>query len=131
MNIAADAPPRYRAFDKEACGFDYPAYVHIAPDIDYLERAYDDAKHGWYSTKPFITPVVPTTVDKTIAPEGKHVVHLFGGHAPYELRNGTWAQEKDNFKANILSIRSTSSRLASRARSSTISCWCRRTSKRS
>jgi phytoene dehydrogenase-like protein len=102
MNIAAEAPPRYRAFDKAKCGFDYPAYVHLAPDIDYLERAYDDAKHGWYSTKPFITPVVPTTVDDTIAPPGKHVVHLFGGHAPYELKNGTWEHERDNFRHNVL-----------------------------
>ena len=46
-------------------GFDYPTYVHIAPDIEYLERAYDDAKYGWYSTRPFVTPVVPTILDDT------------------------------------------------------------------
>ena len=40
--------------------FAYPTYMHIAPDINYLERAYDDAKHGWYSSRPFLTPVVPT-----------------------------------------------------------------------
>ena len=87
INAACEAPPRYKAFDQARAGFEYPAYVHIGPDIDYLERAYDDAKHGWYSSQPFVTPVVPTTVDDTIAPAGKHVVHMFGGHAPYELRN--------------------------------------------
>ncbi len=102
INAACDAPPRYRAFDKERCGFDYPAYVHIGPDIEYLERAYDDAKYGWYSTRPFITPVVPTTVDDTLAPPGKHVVHMFGGHAPYELRNATWDQERDRFARTVL-----------------------------
>ncbi len=72
--------------------------MHIAPDIDYLERAYDDAKHGWYSSRPFITPVVPTIVDDTLAPPGKHVVNLFGGHAPYTLKGGDWATEKDKFR---------------------------------
>ena len=102
INAACEAPPRYTAFDKARAGFDYPAYVHIGPDIDYLERAYDDAKHGWYSSQPFVTPVVPTTVDDTIAPAGKHVVHMFGGHAPYELRNGSWEQERDNFARTVL-----------------------------
>jgi len=104
INIAAEAPPRYRAFDKAKTGFDYPTYVHLAPDIDYLERAYDDAKYGWYSKKPFITPVVPTIVDRTLAPPGKHVVNLFGGHAPYTLQNGDWAVERDNFVRNVMAV---------------------------
>ncbi len=104
INVACEAPPRYKAFDKAKAGFDYPGYVHIGPDIDYLERAYDDAKHGWYSSRPFITPAVPTTVDSTIAPPGKHVVHLFGGHAPYKLKNGSWEQERDNFARTALNV---------------------------
>jgi len=104
INIACDAPPRYRSFDKAKAGFEYPTYVHLAPDIDYLERAYDDAKYGWYSQKPFITPVVPTIVDTTLAPPGKHVVNLFGGHAPYTLKNGDWAVERDKFVKNVLAV---------------------------
>ncbi|HTZ79863.1 MAG TPA: NAD(P)/FAD-dependent oxidoreductase [Stellaceae bacterium] len=104
MNVAAEAPPRYRAFDKAKAGFDYPTYVHIGPDIDYLERAYDDAKYGWYSSKPFVTPVVPTIVDDTLAPKGKHVVNLFGGHAPYRLKNGDWAHERENFVKNVMGV---------------------------
>ncbi|RYF97940.1 MAG: NAD(P)/FAD-dependent oxidoreductase, partial [Caulobacteraceae bacterium] len=57
--------------------------------------------YGWYSQRPFITPVVPTIVDKTLAPEGKHVVNLFGGHAPYTLKGGDWANEKEAFKTVI------------------------------
>ncbi|MFI4988783.1 MAG: phytoene desaturase family protein [Alphaproteobacteria bacterium] len=104
MNIAAEAPPRYRSFDAAKTGFSYPTYVHIAPDIEYLERAYDDAKYGWYSAKPFITPVVPTIVDDSLAPAGKHVVNLFGGHAPYTLRNAEWRHERDNFVKNALGV---------------------------
>jgi phytoene dehydrogenase-like protein len=104
INIAAEAPPAYKAFDKAKAKFDYPTYVHLAPDIDYLERAYDDAKYGWYSAKPFVTPVVPTIVDDTLAPPGKHVINLFGGHAPYRLKNGDWAHERDNFVKNVLNV---------------------------
>ncbi len=107
MNIACERPPQYRILDKlrqdGALGnLDYPTYMHIAPDIDYLERAYDDAKHGWYSSHPFITPVVPTMVDTPLAPAGKHVVNLFGGHAPYTLKGGEWATEKEVFKTTVL-----------------------------
>src|SRR5437016_904865 len=97
MNIAAHEPPRYRAFDAAREQFGYPTYVHIGPDIEYLERAYDDAKYGWYSRRPFLTAVVPTIVDDSLAPAGKHVVNVFGGHAPYKLRdNASWADEKPN-----------------------------------
>src|SRR5580693_8714704 len=84
INIACERLPQYKAFDATACGFPYPTYTHIGPDIDYLERAYEEAKHGDWSKEPFITPVAPSFVDDTVAPPGKHVVHLFGGHAPYK-----------------------------------------------
>jgi phytoene dehydrogenase-like protein len=107
LNLACERPPQYRGLDKAladgALGrFGYPTYVHIGPDIDYLERAYDDAKYGWYSSRPFITPVVPTMVDDSLAPPGKHVVNLFGGHAPYKLRNGDWRTERDGFAKTVM-----------------------------
>jgi phytoene dehydrogenase-like protein len=105
VNIAAHEPPRYRAFDPARQLFKYPTYVHIAPGIDYLERAYDDAKYGWYSAKPFLTAVVPTIVDDSLAPAGKHVINVFGGHAPYSLRNGaSWADEKTNLTRAVLEV---------------------------
>ena len=105
MNIAAHQPPRYRAFDAARLGFKYPTYVHIAPDIDYLERAYDEAKYGWYSSRPFLTPVVPTIVDDSLAPAGQHVINVFGGHAPYALRGGaSWEAEKPNLTRAALAM---------------------------
>ena len=104
MNIAAESPPRYRAFDPGRTGFDYPTYVHVAPGIDYLERAYDDAKYGWYSRRPFLTPVVPTIVDDTLAPPGRHVINVFGGHAPHTLKGGDWANEKQNLTHAALAV---------------------------
>jgi phytoene dehydrogenase-like protein len=105
LNIAAHAPPAYRAFDAAKVGFAYPTYVHVAPGIDYLERAYDEAKYGWFSTRPFLTPVVPTIVDDSLAPAGKHVINVFGGHAPYRLRDGaSWADEKRNLTQAALNV---------------------------
>jgi len=104
MNIAAESPPAYRAFDAAKAGFAYPTYVHIAPGIDYLERAYDDAKYGRYSARPFLTPVVPTIVDSSLAPAGKHVVNVFGGHAPYQLKGESWAEAKPRFTKIALGI---------------------------
>ena len=106
INIACERPPQYNGLHKAiadgALGdFNYPTYVHCAPDIDYLEKAYDDAKHGWYSKRPFMTPVVPTIVDDSLAPTGKHVVNLFGGHAPYELKDASWPDHKDNFTQTV------------------------------
>ena len=107
LNIACERPPQYASLDRAlkdgALGnFSYPTYAHIAPDIDYLERAYDDAKYGWYSAQPFVTPVVPSIVDDSLAPPGKHIVNLFGGHAPYKLKGAEWVGEKDRFRKTVL-----------------------------
>jgi phytoene dehydrogenase-like protein len=104
INIACERLPQYTAFDASACGFPYPTYAHIGPSIEYLERAYDDAKYGEWSRQPFITPVAPSFVDDTVAPPDKHVVHLFGGHAPYTLREGDWDSRKPDFVKTVLAV---------------------------
>ena len=104
INIACETLPQYTAFDAEKFGYDYPTYVHIGPTIDYLERAYDDAKYGHWSKDPFLTLCAPSHVDKSVAPEGKHVIAVFGGHAPYDLATSTWETEKDAFVANVLRV---------------------------
>ncbi len=101
INVAAESPPRFSAFDAARVGYDVPNYVHIGPTIEYLQTAFDDARDGRYSTRPFITAVVPTTVDDTLAPEGKHVINLFGGHAPCDLKDTTWEQEREGFTRNV------------------------------
>jgi phytoene dehydrogenase-like protein len=101
INVAAEALPRFKAFDAARCGFDAPSYVHIGPTVEYLQAAYEDACRGRYSRRPFITAVVPTTVDDTLAPRGKHVVNLFGGHAPYSLQGSDWNAERPGFVKNV------------------------------
>jgi phytoene dehydrogenase-like protein len=104
INIACERLPQYTSFDAEACGFAYPTYTHLGPTIEYLERAYDDAKYGDMSREPFVTPVTPSFVDNTVAPPGKHVVHLFGGHAPHTLKEGDWTIRKDELVRNVMRV---------------------------
>lgn len=105
INIACERLPHYRSFDPAACGFAYPTYTHIGPTIAYLEQAYDDAKNGNWSKNPFLTPVAPSFVDNTIAPPGKHVLHVFGGHAPYTLGGKNWTKdEKAHFARNAIRV---------------------------
>jgi len=102
INLALEEPPRYTAFDPKAVGAPYPTYVHIGPSMEYLERAFDDAKYGRYSARPFMTPVLPTWVDPDLAPRGKHIVNIFGGHAPYTLKGTTWEAERERFADTVL-----------------------------
>ena len=101
---AVDRPPQYKGFNPQTTGVDYPAYSHICPSPEFLEQAFHDAKFGWYSSEPFLSPNVPSYYDDTLAPEGKHVVVFQGGVTPYELRNSDWEREKPNVARNAFKV---------------------------
>jgi len=71
--------------------------IHIGCTVDYLERAYDDAKYGKPSERPIVEMTIPTSVDKTITPPGHHILSLFVQYAPYKLAHGTWDEIKESF----------------------------------
>lgn len=104
INLAVDRAPQYRGFDAEVAGIPYPAYAHIAPSVEYLEKAYDAPKYGWYSDEPYMSPIVPSMIDESLAPAGKHVVTLYGGQAPYELKGASWDDERDKFVGRVMSV---------------------------
>jgi phytoene dehydrogenase-like protein len=64
--------------------------ITIAPSLDYLERAYDDAKYGRISSHPFLEARIPTLLDPGLAPAGRHLMTVQVQYAPYHLREGTW-----------------------------------------
>lgn len=101
---AVDRLPQYKGFSRERTGVDYPSYCHICPTPEFLEQAFHDAKFGWYSEEPFLSPNVPSYVDPTLAPEGKHVVVFQGGVSPYELRNSNWDQEGPQLVKNAFNV---------------------------
>ncbi len=71
--------------------------IHIGATPEYLERAYDDAKYGRPSQRPIVEMTIPTSVDKTLAPEGHHILSLFVQYAPYQLAQGSWDDVKEEF----------------------------------
>ena len=69
--------------------------LSISPSIDYLEQAYDDAKYGRFSRRPYLDMVIPTMTDPSMAPPGQHVMSIFVQYAPYELAAGTWPEQRE------------------------------------
>ena len=108
VNLALDELPRLdclRAAQNRS-GLPAEAYmrgvVAISPDTDYLERAYDDCKYGRFSRKPFLDIVIPSIVDPSMAPPGKHVMSIFVTYAPYELENTSWPEQREAFGDNVI-----------------------------
>ncbi len=90
VNLALRRLPTFKDFDAQSAGFAYPAQVRLAPSVEYLERAWDAAKYGEISPRPPLVVLTPSAVDPGVAPEGKHLMSIFGQHAPYALRDGPW-----------------------------------------
>lgn len=90
LNIALDALPRFPGLPEEAVH----GAIEIGDSLDYLERAYDDYKYGRWSRRPFLDIVIPSTVDPTMAPPGKHYMSVFVQYVPYRLADGPWTDEK-------------------------------------
>jgi len=78
--------------------------IAIAPSIDYLERAYDEAKYGDFSRRPYINVVIPSLVDPTVAPPGKHVMSCFVQYAPYDIKEGPehWPERREAFGETVI-----------------------------
>src|SRR5512136_1273342 len=81
VNLALKEPPNLTCMP--GAGAHLQGAISISPSVDYIERAYDDAKYGDYSRHPYIDMMVPSAIDPTLAPPGKHVVSCFVQYAPY------------------------------------------------
>jgi phytoene dehydrogenase-like protein len=97
VNLAVDRLPSFSC--RPGDGFHLRGDIAIAPGLDYLERAYDQAKYGDFSERPYINMVIPSLVDPSVAPPGKHVVSCFVQYAPYEIKEGPahWPQRAEAF----------------------------------
>jgi phytoene dehydrogenase-like protein len=95
VNLALDALPNFTCMPGP--GPHLRGAISVSPSIDYMERAYDDAKYGDFSRRPYIDMVIPSLTDPSVAPPGKHVMSCFVQYAPYELRRdpGTGSREPD------------------------------------
>jgi phytoene dehydrogenase-like protein len=97
VNLALDALPSFTALPGE--GEHLRGAISLSPSVDAMERAYDDAKYGHWSRKPYVDIVIPTLVDPSMAPPGKHVMSCFVQYAPYHLAEGlgTWDDNREAF----------------------------------
>jgi phytoene dehydrogenase-like protein len=100
VNLALDALPDFTCMPGE--GAHLRGAISISPAVDYMERAYDDAKYGRYSRRPYVDMVIPSLTDPSVAPPGKHVMSCFVQYAPYNLKEGTWDEKREEFGNNVI-----------------------------
>jgi phytoene dehydrogenase-like protein len=100
VNLALDALPNFKCLPGP--GVHLRGAISISPGMDYMERAYDDAKYGHYSRRPYIDMVIPSLTDPSVAPPGKHVLSCFVQYAPYKLADGNWDEQREAFANNVI-----------------------------
>jgi phytoene dehydrogenase-like protein len=100
VNIALSGLPNFKSLP--GVGQHLRGAMSISPGMEYMERAYDDAKYGHYSRRPYIDMVIPSLTDPSVAPAGKHVMSCFVQYAPYKLAEGTWDDHKAAFGNNVI-----------------------------
>jgi phytoene dehydrogenase-like protein len=93
VNLALDALPDFTSWPGE--GSHLAGAISISPSLDYIERAYDDAKYGDFSRRPYMDIILPSMLDPSMAPPGKHVMSIFVQYAPYHLGDATWPEKRD------------------------------------
>ena len=105
INVALDRPPNWKALPSDGkVGPQHHGTMHICPDQDYIERAFDDAKYGRWARDPMLECTMATALDDTLAPPGKHILSMFVQYAPYHLKDTTWEAEKDKFADRCFDI---------------------------
>jgi len=97
VNLAVDRLPDFSCLP--GTGEHLRGAISFSPSVDEMEQAYDDAKYGRFSAKPYIDMIIPTLVDPSLAPPGKHVISCFVQYAPYHLAPelGTWDDQREAF----------------------------------
>jgi phytoene dehydrogenase-like protein len=101
VNLALDALPELKCLPGD--GLHLRGAISISPSVEYMERAYDDAKYGHFSRRPYIDCVIPSLTDPSLAPPGKHVMSCFVQYAPYKLAPGLhWDTEKEKFGDTVI-----------------------------
>lgn len=94
INFALASLPNFRGLNGDGAKL-LSGRIQVSPEIDYLERAFDAAKYGEFSQRPYIEATIPTLVDPSLAPEGQHVMSAYVQYAPYALRGTDWDSQRN------------------------------------
>jgi phytoene dehydrogenase-like protein len=103
MHLALSALPKFTNVDcaENNCEM-LSGHIHIGPEIDYLERAFDAAKYGDLSPRPYMDITIPSLTDSSLAPNGAHVMSIHAQFAPYKLKNGDWDSRREELGDTIV-----------------------------
>jgi phytoene dehydrogenase-like protein len=104
LNLALDSLPAFRGVNGGDPKTKLGGRIHIGPEIDYLERAFDASKYGEFSSEPYLDITIPSLNDPSLAPEGKHVMSVHVQFAPYKLKQGDWTTRREEFAENALDV---------------------------
>ncbi len=103
MNLALSGLPEFKALPGSP-GPQHRATMHICPSVEYIERAWDDAKYGRPSHSPLIEMTIPTLYDPSLAPAGRHIMGIFLQYAPYSLAASNWDDLREPYSNRILDV---------------------------
>jgi phytoene dehydrogenase-like protein len=102
VNLALSGLPAFRGLNGSDPQEKLGGRIHIGPEIDYLERAFDASKYGEFSKDPYLDVTIPSLRDPSLAPEGKHVMSVHVQFAPYRLKQGDWPMRSEEFADTVL-----------------------------
>ena len=103
VNLALNGLPVFSALDAtESSLKSLSGRIHIGPEIDYLERAFDASKYGEFSTAPYLDATIPTILDPSLAPDGKHVLSAYVQFAPFKLKVGNWDTRRKDLGDTVI-----------------------------
>ncbi len=103
INLALSGLPEFSALPG-APGPQHRATMHICPSIEYIERAWDDAKYGRPSERPMLELTIPTIYDPSLAPPGRHIMGIFLQYTPYTLHGNTWDELREPFYKRVVDL---------------------------
>ncbi len=104
INLALSGLPSFVGVANDDAPLKLAGRIHVGPDIDYLERAFDAAKYGDYSRAPYMDITVPSVTDPTLAPAGAHVMSVQVQYAPYKLKEGDWNSRREEFGDSVMDV---------------------------
>jgi len=104
LNLALRELPDFAAIPGRSLQPHHQAIIDLAPSIDYLEKAYDEAKRGHPSQEPFLEFVLQSANDPTVAPPGMHTLTISAKFGPFDLKAGSWDTDAERFAERILDV---------------------------
>lgn len=104
IHLAMNGLPEFKAFPGKGQGSQHQGIFWIAPSVEYLERAVDEAKYGSPAKGPYLSGIVHSAMDPSMAPPGKHYMTVYGQWAPYRLKEGTWDEIGDGYVKHCIDL---------------------------